>query len=71
MEEIKTLIDNPITLIGCIILGFGMLFTFVSRQFILVRLFLGDISFMKQRILGLFLGLIGAFLIYWSSGNLN
>lgn len=69
MEEINIL-ANPIALIGCIILGFGILFTFVSRQFILVRLFLGDISFIKQRILGLFLGVVGALLLYWSAGHL-
>lgn len=70
MDEINIL-ANPIALIGCIILGFGILFTFVSRQFILVRLFLGDISFIKQRILGLFLGGVGALLLYWSTGHLG
>lgn len=70
MEEIN-LLTNPIALIGCIILGFGILFTFVSRQFVLVRLFFGDISFIKQRILGLFLGGVGALLLYWSTGHLG
>lgn len=70
MEEIN-LLSNPIALVGCVILGFGILFTFVSRQFILVRLFLGDISFIKQRILGLFLGGVGALLLYWSTGHLG
>ncbi|MCJ1975059.1 hypothetical protein GYN12_03625 [Lactococcus piscium] len=70
MEEIN-LLSNPIAIVGCVILGFGILFTFVSRQFILVRLFLGDISFIKQRILGLFLGGVGALLLYWSTGHLG
>ena len=70
MEEIN-LLSNPIAIVGCVILGFGILFTFVSRQFILVRLFLGDISFIRQRILGLFLGGVGALLLYWSTGHLG
>ena len=70
MEEIN-LLSNPIAIVGCVILGFGILFTFVSRQLILVRLFLGDISFIKQRILGLFLGGVGALLLYWSTGHLG
>lgn len=71
MEILKILFANPFALIGCILLAFGILFTFVSKKFILIRLFFKDVSFIKQRLIGIILGLIGAFLLYWSTGNLN
>lgn len=61
---------NPLALIACIILGIGLLFTFVSRQFIIIRLLLGDVSFIMQKVLGIIFGLIGALLLMYSTGNL-
>lgn len=67
---INTLLDNPIALISCLMLAIGIILTFLSKQFILVRLLLGDVSFIKQRLIGILLGIIGALLLYWSTGNL-
>ena len=67
---INTLLDNPIALISCLMLAIGIILTFLSKQFILVRLLLGDVSFIKQRLIGILLGIIGALLLYWSRGNL-
>lgn len=67
---INTLLDNPIALISCLILVIGIILTFLSKQFILVRLLLGDVSFIKQRLIGILLGIVGALLLYWSTGNL-
>lgn len=67
---INTLLDNPIALISCLILAIGIILTFLSKQFILVRLLLGDVSFIKQRLIGILLGIVGALLLYWSTGNL-
>lgn len=62
---------NPLALISCIILGIGLLFTFASRQFILVRVLLGNVSFIKQRILGVIFGIVGVLLLLFATGNLN
>lgn len=62
---------KPLALISCIILGIGLLFTFASRQFILVRVLLGNVSFIKQRILGVIFGIVGALLLLFATGNLN
>lgn len=51
-------------------LAIGIILTFLSKQFILVRLLLGDVSFIKQRLIGILLGIVGALLLYWSTGNL-
>ncbi len=67
---INTLLDNPIALISCLMLAIGIILTFLSKQFILVRLLLGDVSFIKQRLIGILLGIVGALLLYWSTGNL-
>ena len=67
---INTLLDNPIAIISCLMLAIGIILTFLSKQFILVRLLLGDVSFIKQRLIGILLGIVGALLLYWSTGNL-
>ena len=67
---INTLLDNPIALISCLMLAIGIILTFLSKQFILVRLLLGDVSFIKQRLIGILLGIVGTLLLYWSTGNL-
>lgn len=67
---INTLLDNPIALISCLMLAIGIILTFLSKQFNLVRLLLGDVSFIKQRLIGILLGIVGALLLYWSTGNL-
>lgn len=67
---INTLLDNPIALISCLMLAIGIILTFLSKQFILVRLLLGDVSFIKQRLIGILLGIVGELLLYWSTGNL-
>lgn len=68
---LNNLISNPLAFMACIILGVGILFTFASRQFILVRVLLGDVSFIKQRITGIVFGIVGAVLLLFATGNLN
>lgn len=70
MSEFSILMNNPIVLVSCIIFGLGLLFTFVSKQFIIIRIFLGDIGFIKQRIIGFVLVIIGGLLLAWSTGNI-
>lgn len=68
---LNNLISNPLAFMACIILGVGILFTFASRQFILVRVLLGDVSFIKQRITGIVFVIVGAVLLLFATGNLN